>query len=265
MTAFGQTVLQRYGRGTSEGVQVNMFDVRVGAYGPVWAGLGGMLDGSTPYGRGVARAGEEAATALYTICTRMAPALRAVVADLDIEQAVELGVTTGLLEQLSGMGLRLHGLDRSAAALEAAEQRRIAAGADPVAWISHDLFEPTWADDLASGGIGVLFSVHFHEIISGGEDRLVTLLEALGQRLPGWFVVAMEQPRLREDEEDSTSRSEWLYAQSNVLIHHLIGNGRILTDHQWIALFARAGLKQVQIKEMNFLGYRSHAYRFPSR
>ena len=167
LTAFGQAVLQRYGRGTSEGVQVNMFDVRVGAYGPVWAGLGGMLDGSTPYGRGVARAGEEAATALYTICTRMAPALRAVVADLDVDQAVEIGVTTGLLEQLSGMGLRLHGLTarRRARGGRAAED---AAGADPVAWISHDLFEPTWADDLASGGI-ILFSVHFHEIISAGK------------------------------------------------------------------------------------------------
>lgn len=265
LTDFGRAVLDRFGRDTAEGLRVNLFDVRVGAYGPVWQGLGGMLDGSTPYGQGVERAGGEAATALYTVCTRMAPALREVIAGLGVTRAVELGVTTGLLEHLSGMGLELHGLDRAPDALAAAEHRRARAGADPVRWIAHDLFDPAWADPLRGGGPGVIFSVHFHEILAGGEDRLVTLLQALAERLPGWFIVAMEQPRLPESAEAVRSRSEWLYAQSNVLIHHLIGNGRILTDHQWSALFARGGLKQVQIREMNFLGYRSHAYRFPRR
>lgn len=265
LTEFGRAVLARFGRDTPDGLRVNMFDVRVGAYGPVWAGLGGMLDGSTPYGAGLTRAGDEAATALYTVCTRMAPALRAVVAELGVRQAVEIGVTTGLLEHLSGMGLTLHGLDRAAPALDAAEARRAAAGTDPVHWIAHDFFDPAWAEPLAEGGPGVIYSVHFHEIIAGGEDRLVDLLRALGERLPGWCVLAAEQPRLPDEARASTTRSGWLYAQSNVLIHHLIGNGRILTDGQWRALFARAGLEQVQIKDMNYLGYRSHAYRFPRR
>jgi hypothetical protein len=263
LTGFGEAVIARFGRDTAEGLRVNMFDVRVGAYGPVWAGLGGMLDGSTPYGQGVVRAGDEAATALYTVCTRMAPALRSLVGDLGVEQAVEIGVTTGLLEHLSGLGLALHGLDRSPDALAAAEARRAAAGTDPVSWIAHDFFDPAWAEPLAAGGPGVIYSVHFHEIIAAGDERLIALLRALGERLPGWFVVAAEQPRLPDEARHRTSRSGWLYAQSNVLIHHLIGNGRILTDDQWRALFARAGLEQVQIRDMNYLGYRSHAYRFP--
>lgn len=265
LTEFGQAVLRRFGRDTPDGLRVNLFDVRVGAYGPVWAGLGGMLDGATPYGQGVLRAGEEAATALYTVCTRMAPALRAEVARLGVAQAVEIGVTTGLLEQLSGLGLRLHGLDRDPAALAAAEARRAAAGTDPVSWIAHDLFDPAWADPLAAGGPGLLYSVHFHEILAAGEDRLIALLRALGARLPGWCLLAAEQPRLEDGDRARTGRSGWLYAQSNVLIHHLIGNGRILTDSQWCALFARAGLERVQIKDMNYLGYRSYAYRFPRR
>ena len=265
LTDFGRAVLARFGRDTPNGLQVNFFDVRVGAYGPVWAALGGMLDGSTPYGEGVTRAGEEAATALYTVCARMAPALREVIQSLGVQQAVEIGVTTGLLEHLSGLGMRLHGLDRDPVALAAAEVRRAGAGADPISWISHDFFDPSWSDRLAEEGPGVLYSVHFHEILSAGQERLVALLRALGKRLPGWYVVAAEQPRLPDESRPHTPRSGWLYAQSNVLIHHLIGNGRILTDGQWHALFASAGLKQVLNKDMNYLGYRSHAYRFPSR
>jgi hypothetical protein len=265
LTAFGRAVLARFGRDTPSGLRVNLFDVRVGAYGPVWAGLGGMLDGSTPYGEGVQRAGDEAATALYTVCTRMAPALRAEVQALGVQQAVEIGVTTGLLEHLSGLGLRLHGLDRDPAALSGAEARRAAAGTDPVSWIAHDLFDPAWTDGLADAGPGVLYSVHFHEILAAGEDRLVALLRALGERLPGWCVLAAEQPRLPDTDRETTPRSGWLYAQSNVLIHHLIGNGRILPDDGWRALFARAGLEPVRINDMNYLGYRSYAYRFPRR
>lgn len=265
LTAFGRAVVERFGRETSGGLRVNLFDVRVGAYGPVWAGLGGILDGSTPYGQGVLRAGDEAAAALYTICSRMAPALRAEVQALGVEQAVEIGVSTGLLEHLSGLGLRLHGLDRAATAIASAESRRALAGTDPVSWITHDLFDPAWTDGLADSGPGVLYSVHFHEILAAGEDRLVALLRDLGRRLPGWFVLAAEQPRLPDTERRTTSRSGWLYAQSNVLIHHLIGNGRILTDGRWRALFARAGLNRVRISGMNYLGYRSYAYRFPRR
>ena len=92
---------------------------------------------------------------------------------------------------------------------------------------------------------------------------LTPRLSELGQRLPGWSLLAAEQPHPVPDDAHTLSRADWLYANSNVLIHHLIGNGRILTDRQWRALFAQGGLKQVQIKKMDFLGYQTYAYRFP--
>ncbi len=264
LTSFGQAVADRFGRPTPDGVRLNLFDVRVGAYGPVWSGLGQLLRGEACYGDGVLRAGDEAAEGLYTVCARMAPGFRSVIAELQVDQAVEIGVTTGLLEALSGLGPRLYGLDRSPDAIATAEARRAAAGADPVTWLEADLFDLSWTERVDRASSGVLFSVHFHEIMAAGRDRVVAFLRDLGRALPGWVVVAAEQPRLPESDRARRPRSEWLYAQSNVLIHHLIGNGRILSDAEWRALFADAGLSLLSVREMNFLGYHSYAYRLPA-
>lgn len=264
LTDFGRAVAKRFGRETPDGLRLNLFDVRVGAYGPVWGGLGQLLRGEATYGDGVLRAGGEAAEGLYTVCARMAPGFRATIAELDVQQAVEIGVTTGLLEKLSGMDLDLYGLDRSPEALAIAEARRAASGTDPVTWLEADLFDLSWTERLDRTRPGVVFSVHFHEIMAAGRDRVIAFLRDLGHALPGWCVVAAEQPRLPPGDRVHRRRSEWLYAQSNVLIHHLIGNGRILTDGSWRALFVDSGLEQVTIKEMNFLGYRTYPYRLPA-
>lgn len=168
-----------------------------------------------------------------------------------------------MLEHLSGLNLTLWGLDRDASTIASAEHRRSAASAQAVEWLEHDLFDLGWTARLDPSNPGVIFSVHFHEILAAGEDRFIQLLRGLGQRLPGWSLLAAEQPHPVPDDAHTLSRADWLYANSNVLIHHLIGNGRILTDRQWHALFAQGGLKQVQIKKMDFLGYQTYAYRFP--
>ena len=48
-TAWGLEVLDRYGRRADDGRRsFNFFDVRVGAYGPIWAAMGGLLRGEEP-------------------------------------------------------------------------------------------------------------------------------------------------------------------------------------------------------------------------
>ena len=69
--AHGAAVLARFGRTDGDTKHFNLFDVRVGAYGPVWADLGRLLSGELRYGEGLQRAGEVAASAVYTVSAQM--------------------------------------------------------------------------------------------------------------------------------------------------------------------------------------------------
>ena len=55
LSRFGRAVLARFG-GAERG-RFNLFDVRVGAYGPVWSNLGELLAGRARYGKEVRRDG----------------------------------------------------------------------------------------------------------------------------------------------------------------------------------------------------------------
>ena len=105
---FGLEICQRYGRDTPEGRQFNFFDVRAGAYGPVWSGADGLLDGSTPYGQGIERRGAMAAGALYKSAHAMSPVLREILSSLKVDTAVEWGVETGLLECIAEKDASIH-------------------------------------------------------------------------------------------------------------------------------------------------------------
>ena len=261
MSAWGRQVLDRYGREDGDGRSFNFFDVRVGAYGPVWSALGSMLRGEVSYGDGVERAGDRAADAVYKVGAQLAKPLARIVDGLGARTLVEIGVTSGLLSRLAlrNPGVSLVGLDRSPAELAEAQSRAMTDGVDAITWIEADLFRPdTWTAQLAGGGPGCLFTVHAHEFLAAGEERVVNLLQALGQELPGWTLVAMEQPMLADSERGQVSDTLWRYHHSNVLIHHLIGNGRILGDEAWRALFARAGCGLLGVEPLNYLGY--HAY-----
>lgn len=257
LTAFGRAVVERYGRQTSAGLRLNLFDVRVGSYGPVWAAAGDLLRGDAVYGRDVLRKGDAAAGALYTIAARMGPPLRRLVTNLGVRAAAEVGVTTGLVGTLAGAGsLRvLFGVDRSHDELARARRAAEAEG-QPVRFVQGDFFDPEpWAARLAGEGPGVLFTVHFHELAAGGAERLGAALRRLDGLLPGWYVVALEQPYPDRGAQASTPCSLWLYGWSNVLIHHLIGNGRILTDAAWTDLFGDGGARPVRSVPLDYLGY----------
>jgi len=107
----------------------------------------------------------------------------------------------------------------------------------------------------------VITTVHFHELLAAGEERIIELLSGLAERLPGWHVIGLEQPLLPESERADTSESLWRYNHSNVLIHHLIGNGRILPHAQRLELFARAGVEVVETEALNYLGYQAYTLR----
>lgn len=264
ITEFGDAVLRRFGRDDGEGRTFNLFDVRVGAFGPVWSGLGGLLSGEEVYGEGVVREGEKAADGVYKVSARLIDPIYEACRDLEIKSLVEVGVTTGLLAGLLQKNslLRAVGIDRDSNALDEAARRAAANGVASIAWHRGDFFKPSGWGSLATGSQQcALLSVHFHELIADGVERLQQSLRELRELAPGAYVLAVEQERLSPDDRGDVSETVWLYSHSNVLIHHLIQNGRILSRNEWISTFEDSGCDFISAQPLGYLGYHLYVFR----
>jgi len=265
LSEFGRRVLERFSTTTTAGAAaVNMFDVRVGAYGPVWQNLGAMLTQSGRYGHDFHREGRYAEDGVFKLAMRFWNSLIEHVEAPGVESLVEVGLTTGLIERLGERypDHALYGLDRSQEAIDRSAARAATRAVTNVCWIQGDYFDPqSWCAAIDASRKGVLYSLHFHELMACGEERFVAVLRRLKEALPQWTVVAFEQPRLPHGDRATTPETLWLYAQSNILIHHLIGNGRILSRDAWIALGHEAGCRAVTDRECNYLGYRAFAFQ----
>jgi hypothetical protein len=259
LSAFGRGVVERFS-GTDGAI--NMFDVRVGAYGPVWANLGRMLRGDGRYGQDFHRDGHYAEAGVSKLAMKFWDSLVEHVEEDDARRMVEVGLTSGLLERLAleYPDRLMYGLDRSEVAIERAAASASANGSENVRWLRRDFFDVAgWSTEVDASRPGVVYSLHFHELLARGEDALVRTLRGLRKQLPGWTLLAFEQPRLSEKQRAEVSELLWLYAQSNVLIHHLIGNGRILSREGWRQLGQEAGCN-VTDRPCDYLGYR--VFRF---
>jgi hypothetical protein len=264
LTSFGRDVLARYGREGQATTTYNFFDVRVGSYGPVWAQLGSLLKGEVAYGRDLKRDGDRAEKAVYTVGKRLENGFLDILDSVAPEVIVELGVTSGLLNIVGTQrpAVSLVGMDRKEAALERAAAKASEEGVDDVKWLLGDLFElDSWMPESMKHRKGLLFSVHFHEFLAAGVDKVQTWLRTLSEELPGWTVVAIEQPSLPSSARGTVTEAAWLYNHSNILIHHLIGNGHILSDARWKKLFSEAGCEVEAIHPMQFLGYCGYVFR----
>lgn len=258
-TEFGRAVLKRYGREDGGKKRFNFLDVRVGAYGPVWGSLEGLLKGEKRYGREVSREGRFAEDGLYKSSGGFLPALSRVLERVKPKAAVEFGADTGLAARVAGLseGLPLYALDRSAEAIKKASCLAREAGAESrVRWIVADVFEPVhWSAQVPERESLLFFSIHFHEFMAKGEAAVRELARALSERYPGSRLAVLEQPLLGPGEREKVTPDQWLYSQSNVLIHHLIGNGRILTGEEWTKLFSGAGCRAAAVEPAGYLGY----------
>jgi hypothetical protein len=264
LSDFGEQVLARYSDAEAEpdSRSINMFDVRVGAYGPVWRNLGAMLKGESRYGRDFHREGRYAENGVAKLARHFAPILCREIDRLGSGAALEVGTTTGLLGQLAEHrpGLTLYGLDKSRRALEQAGAA-LGVAASRTRLIHGDFFAiPEWAEQMEPEPHGLIFSLHFHEMLAEGTERLVAALRELRQRLPGWAMLALEQPRLPQAERSSLRETLWLYGQSNILIHHLVGNGRILSREGWASLAEEAGCDAITDTPCDYLGYRAFVF-----
>ena len=252
----GHQVLERFGRRQGAGTTYNFFDVRVGAYGSIWGNVGPLLRGEIRYGEDLHRTGEIAAEAVYKVGAKMAPGLARVLSKHELQWELEFGVTTGLLEAMATeLGDRHRvGLDRSVEALQTAKTRSEHHGVTRISWLDADLADVAdWSARSNLLGVGAFYSVHFHEFLSKGIPWVQGLISKLGQRYPGCFLVAIEQPA----PDASAHELLALYGHSNRLIHHLIGNGVILGELDWVQLFEGAGCRLVGVESMGYLGYKA--------
>jgi len=248
----------------SQQQSINMFDVRVGAYGPVWQNLSRMLSGDGKYGKDFHREGRYAENGVFKLAMRFWNSLVEHVEELGVDSALEVGLTTGLVEKLgeSYPNHLLYGLDKSRQAIDSNAAAAAARQIKNICWIQADYFDPdNWCKVVEPKRKGLIFSLHFHELMARGEEKFVEVLRRLKATLPNWTLLAFEQPRLPHDDRASIPETLWLYSQSNILIHHLIGNGRILSKDAWIDLGHQAGCREVTERACNYLGYRAFAFQ----
>jgi hypothetical protein len=258
ITPFGERVLTRYGKTNGDQVSYNLFDVRIGAWGPLWTNLRGLLDQSIIYGKDLHRIGDYAADGLFKLAAPLAPAVERVAARIGASIVVEIGPTSGILAQLAETtpSRSYIGVDIKERSLRDAEALSIARGVRQIRWLHGDLFEPdAWLGELPAGAPALFFSCHYHEFLARGRDRVVRVMQRLMGARPSTSMVVLEQPRLDESQRGEVSLTQWLYAHSNVLIHHLIKNAQILTRDEWRQLLLEGGCGSVSLEQTAGFGF----------
>lgn len=264
LTDFGKRLLARYGRDDNGQRVFNLFDLRVGAYQPVWGSLEQMLKGTRVYGAEVHRKGGDAAEALYKLASALVQPLQVLVGNLEPATVLEFGPTSGLVQTLgSQSNLRLLGVDRSPVTLtRSADLGKRLNGSDRATWVLANIFEvEAWRGNVEPSGKCLFFSCHFHEFLSVGVEKFSAFIRDLRTHFPGSHVVVFEQPRMDPQMRDKVPNSRWLYAQSNILIHHLIRNALILTESEWVETFVRAGCSHVSTTSTPLLGFSAYTFQ----
>jgi SAM-dependent methyltransferase len=176
---------------------------------------------------------------------------------------VELGPTSGILAQLAsapgGDRRRYAGVDISRESLEFARRLARERGVYAISWHHGDAFEPAgWMEAFAPDQRVMYFSCHFHEFLSHGVAVVERALRVLTAAPNTAGILALEQPRLEHELRERTSSTSWLYAQSNVLIHHLIENARILHGSEWQDLLRRGGCGEVWVEDTEGFGFNAY-------
>jgi len=263
LTSFGHQVAERYGRSNGDAQTYNLFDVRVGAWGPVWSSLGAMLTKQQTYGVDFHRAGEYAADGLFKLAAPLAGAIDAIAGELEATTVVELGPTSGIMAMLaskpSGAARRYVGIDIKPESLAFADRLARQHGVDSIEWVEGDLFSPdSWLPRLENDRRVLFFSCHFHEFLAHGRSRVEAAMQTFNDQTNTAGVVALEQPCLDADEREGVSTARWLYTHSNVLIHHLIKNARILSGAQWHQLLLDGGSRHVWTEDTDGFGFSAY-------
>lgn len=263
LTQFGHEVVERYGKKNGDRTVYNIFDVRIGAWGPVWTNLSELLRKSKIYGIDVHRAGEHAADGLFKLASPLSHAVNQAATELSATTIVELGPTSGIMAILAsaqnGSKRRYVGIDIKQESLDLALSLAQERGISSITWQIGDIFEPeAWLNLFNDDERVLFFSCHFHEFLSQGIERMERTILELSKQSNTIGIQILEQPRLSHEQRHLYSPTRWQYSESNVLIHHLIKNARILYDNEWQDLLHKGGCRDVAVSDTKGFGFRSY-------
>ena len=87
---------------------------------------------------------------------------------------------------------------------------------------------------------------------------MVGLVGSIQERFKGWKWVFFEQSRPGFSRPPKTSEANWRASQSNILIHHFIKNGRILTEDEWREIIHDGGSVMDSVEESGYLDYKRY-------
>lgn len=218
ISAFGGQVLGRRVRDGVSGRHLDLFDVRVGSYQPIWSRLDRLLESRDPRGP----------AGLAT--THLLPCLLRLIDELELNRIVELGVGQGLLGRSvrARPGLTAFGLDMDQQTLDAAMHAAYDLEVDGIAWLQADVFEPdAWVGTVLGAGPAALFTTCCHALVREGGAKLQAALRTLTRRLPGWYLLVLEQERL----------------------------GRLLAREGYVEIFTGAGCHVERVEPLGFGDY----------
>ena len=257
ITEFGREYLSRYGRKTDDGnVNMNFWDVSVGAYGNVWEAIHLLSTNKSVYGKDIKRKGEHAEGGVFKSAQNFWPAIESATEMInDLDLIAELGVNSGLLKFLDDKNsvIPLLGIDRNQAAIK--KFSSIFPDLKKVSFVCQDIVDvDKWSAGINPEKPKLFYSIHFHEFMAHPET-VVRFFKNIKSHFNKSYVLAFEQPRYREEERSQMPEHRWQYCYSNILIHDLIGNGKILYRDEWRKFFESCGGKVIVHKPIGYLGY----------
>jgi len=226
----------------------------VGAYSCLLYELVPTLRREKRYGVDFVRRGDLVAKGSYYTGRGNYPWIVSELRRLGVKTVADLGCGSGeVLIAFCTLDATLQGIgiDISQEALEEARSRVKAGGlGDRIALVHGDITHPETFEEHVGDVDAFHGMMVFHEFLRDGEDAAVRIFRAMRERFPGKYLLIGEFNRLSDDEFRAMpypARMHPLFYQ--YIIHPLSWQGLPIAKERWLALFERAGLKVLAVKD----------------
>jgi SAM-dependent methyltransferase len=190
---------------------------------------------------------------------RLVPAVQKILAERNLHSMLHLACGTGgFLVQIARSDPAFHGIgiDRLPEKIAGAEEKLRRYGLESRIRLLQAVIgdDPLPLDEETRRGIDVVASIYLlHEIGRYGRQRIVDVLRQIKTSFPGKLFLASET--MPPDTPDSVRKPPAQYSQLDyLLIHRLRGKGMPLPAAEWKSIFAEAGIKLIEFKEVYSIG-----------
>ncbi len=261
ITEFGKEIIKRFSRADSLEQKINMFDVRIGGFGPVWQNIASLLTKRTIYGKDIYRNNQYIERGLFKLSEQFVKCIIEMISTGNFKTMVEMGANTGIADRVleSFPQAKVIIIDRNEENLEEARSRiKNRKFENRAEFILADVFhvgEWTKKMKIPAQEPVLFYSVHFHEFIKNGIDPVINMLREIKSQVSHPNLLLLEQPHNIQEEKAALTESQWLYSQAHTLIHHIVQSGKILSVAEWVNLVNQSGFKVARNTSSGYLGF----------